>query len=391
MDDAKPRPDDSQHTDRPRRGAGLPARGGRKFRPAEAPPAARPAPAALSEDWDDVLAVIKELEEQLDRYDELREALQRELAEVSAQHQSAEQRGRELEAAVAGLRARIEADEQLRHELVLLEEELADVNTRLQRTSSQLVAAQRENARLSDQFGTANKQLEELPPLRAERDKLRSELKDGRARVDQLERENRELTELRNSLQSKLDQAQQWLEESRAAAHQAQMSLRAAEDRSEEARRIQAALEERIDALKAENKQLQAQTLHLQREIARQCEQQHFYERELTTLRTQSQNAEAELAQVRRAFSEVRNALAETRARARRRKIDSAPPPAAEMPVSAVLPRAADGPQPTTLESPPAVVAATDEPARSAPAARTVAARDLITPYTPEHWLPREG
>jgi FtsZ-binding cell division protein ZapB len=103
------------------------------------------------------------------------------------------------------------------------------------------------------------------------------------------------------------------------------MNLRAADDRNEELLHVEDELKQKIETLRVEKKNCQAQLTHMERENARLIEQQQFFECELTSLRSMNRNAESALANVKKAFSEVRIALAETKTRARRRAIETWP------------------------------------------------------------------
>ncbi len=293
--------------------------------PERQPGTLRNLPETFLDERDDVLAVINELEDQLDRYEEIREALEKELTGAAQQLQAAQQRVQELEWQVVSLQARVEAGEQVRQEVALLEEEIADANQRAQRFSEQLAEVEKENGRLSSELKAAGKQLEELWLVRKERDGLRADSKTLRTRLEQLERAQRELTEERSGLLARLQEMQAALDETRAIRARLETELRASEDRNQELRRVQAALEEKLEALRVEKRTLQVQLTKLERENSRLLEQQHFFECELTSLRSMNRSAETALTNVKRAFHEVRAALAETKARARRRTLETWP------------------------------------------------------------------
>ncbi len=280
---------------------------------------------SIADERDDVLSVINELEDQLDRYEEIRESLERELGAATEECQTARQRVQELEWQVVTLQTRLDTHEQVRQEVSLLEQELAEANTRVQRLNERVVGLEDENARLNNELKTNNKQLEEMWAIRKERDGLRSDSKTMRARVDQLERCLRETTEERNAMQLKLTETQTTLEDIRSAKHQVEMELKTTQDQGVELRRAQEGLEQKLEAHRAEKRTLAGQLTHLERENARLVEQQQFYERELTSLRAVNRNADAALSNVKKAFSEVRIALAETKARARRRTLETWP------------------------------------------------------------------
>jgi predicted nucleic acid-binding Zn-ribbon protein len=273
----------------------------------------------------DVLAVINELEDQLDRQQEIRETVERDLTSTSEQLQSANQRAQELEWQVVTLQTRVDALEQLRHDVASLEEELSDANSRAQRANEQLVTSDKERIRLKNELKGVNKQVDELWSVRKERDGLRSDHKVLSARVEELERTQREISEDRATLQSQLQEAQMSLEDTCTERNQLMITLRSTEDRIRELTQVQDTLEEKIDALRAEKKNLQVQITHLERENTRLVDQRQFYECEVTTLRNQSRAAESALASVKKAFGEVRVALNETKSRARRRTQDSWP------------------------------------------------------------------
>lgn len=273
----------------------------------------------------DVLAVINELEDQLDRQQEIRETVERELTNTSEQLQTANQKAQELEWQVVTLQTRVDALEQLRHDVASLEEELSDANGRAQRANEQLVTSDKDRIRLKNELKGVNKQLDELWSVRKERDGLRTDHKVLSARVEELEKTQREITEDRATLQSQLQEVQMTLEDTAGERNQLMITLRGAEDRVREMTQVQDTLEEKIDSLRAEKKNLQVQITHLERENTRLVEQRQFYECEVTTLRNQSRAAESALASVKKAFGEVRVALNETKSRARRRTLDSWP------------------------------------------------------------------
>jgi septal ring factor EnvC (AmiA/AmiB activator) len=115
------------------------------------------------------------------------------------------------------------------------------------------------------------------------------------------------------------------LEEVIGERNKLQMALRTTEDRIRELTSVVDAMDEKIEALRAEKKSLQIQITHLERENARLVEQRQFYECEVTSLRNQSRTAETALSSVKKAFTEVRIALNETKSRARRRTLDTWP------------------------------------------------------------------
>lgn len=273
----------------------------------------------------DVLAVINELEDQLDRNQEIRETLERELTNTAEKLQTANQRVQELEWQTVTLQTRVDALEQLRGDVATLEEELGDVNSRLQRTTEQLAGSEKERSRLKAELKAANKQVDELWPVRKERDGLKSENKMLSTKVDELERNQRESLEERARLQAELQETQISLEEITSERNQLEMTVRGNEDRIRELTSIQEMLEDKIDNLRAEKTNLQVQMTHLERENARLMEQRQFYECEVTSLRNQNRTAETALASVKKAFSEVRVALSETKSRARRRAMDAWP------------------------------------------------------------------
>jgi chromosome segregation ATPase len=223
------------------------------------------------------------------------------------------------------LQTRVDALEQLRHDVALLEEELNDANARTARTAEQLSASEKERTRQKAELKGVNKQLDELWAIRKERDGLRTDYKGLSTRVEELERTQRDLIEERTLLQSQLQEARLTVEEITNERNQHALTARANEDKVRELGQVQDALEEKIELLRAEKKSLQVQLTHLERENARLVDQRQFFESELTVLRNQNRTAETALASVKKAFSEVRVALGETKSRVRRRTLDTWP------------------------------------------------------------------
>lgn len=279
----------------------------------------------------DVLAVINELEDQLDRHQEIREKLERELNSTSGQLQASNQKCQELEWQVVTLQTRVDALEQLRQDVATLEEELGDASARAQRLGDQAAELEKERNRLKTELKTSNKQLDELWPVRKECEGLRSENRNLTVKIEDLERTQRDMIEARAEVQSQLQEAQISLEEVTGERNQLQGELREAHDTNRELKQVQEALEDKLDQLRAEKKNLQVQMTHLERENARLVEQRQYYETEVTSLRNQSRASDAALTSVKKAFSEVRVALSETKARARRRAINNWPQVGATM------------------------------------------------------------
>jgi chromosome segregation ATPase len=277
---------------------------------------------AFLDERNDVLSVINELEDQLDRNQEIRENLERELASGAEKLTTAQHKVQELEWQCVTLQTRVDALEQMRQQVATLEEEVADANARTQRVSEQLAAVDKERTQLRNELRNASKQLDELFAVRKERDGLRTDYKSLSVRVEELERTQRELFEERGQLHTELQQTQSNHEQVSNERNQLQLALRSAEDRVRELAQTQEALTERIETLRNEKKAVQAQMTHLERENARLVEQRQFYECEVTSLRNQVRTAEAALQSVKKAFSEVRIALSDTKARARRRAVD---------------------------------------------------------------------
>lgn len=274
---------------------------------------------------DDVLAVINELEDQLDRYEEIREKLEQDLNGANEQATAAKSRVQELEWQNVTLQTRVEGLEQIKQEVTLLEEEIADANGRASRFAEQLARAEKEIERLALDLKAAQKELEELFTVRKERDGLRVDVKNLRIKTEQAEMSLKDSAEERRQLTARAQDAQAQLDESRNARRQLELDLRASEDRTVETTRIKDALQEKLEAIRGEKKGLQAQLTKLERENQRLVEQAQFYECEITSLRGNNRNAEQALANVKKAFSEVRLALSETKARARRRTIETFP------------------------------------------------------------------
>jgi len=289
------------------------------------PVATRALADAFKDERDDVLAVVNELEDQLDQYEGIREALERDLAEANRDSQAAKQRAQELEWQAVTLQTRVDALEQVRQEVALLEEEIADANARFQRQGEQLTRSEKDNTRLKGDLKTANKQLEELWAVRKERDGLRVDIKNIAAKLGQLERAYKDTLEERATFQTQLQETQLALDEARSTRNQTEIALRTTTERNEELIAAQEELQQKLDATRNDKKTIQAQLTHVERENARLIEQQQYYECEITSLRSMNRSAEFALANVKKAFSEVRVALAETKSRARRRAIEAWP------------------------------------------------------------------
>ncbi len=280
---------------------------------------------AFLDERNDVLAVINELEDQLDRQQEMRATLERQLATTGEQLQAAQQRIQELEWQSVTLRTRTEGLEHLREEATAIEEALNDERTRAQRLSEQISGLEQERTRLQTELKTAHKQVDEFWATRKERDTLRADYKALATRLEELERTQRELTTERANLCGQTEELRTTLAQLAEERNQAVITQRSLDDHVRELSQVQAALEEKLEALRDEKRSLLARITHLERENTRLVDQRQFYECEVTALRNQNRTAEAALAGIKKAFGEVRVALTETRARAQRRAFDAGP------------------------------------------------------------------
>lgn len=278
---------------------------------------------AFADERDDVLSVINELEDQLDRYEAVRANLERELAESRTELATVRQRLRETEWQTAAAQTRIEVLEQVRGDMALLEEELTDANVRTQRASEQFARAQADNTRLTQELKSAHQQLDELLIVRKERDSLRGETRTLRARLEQIERTQNEMIAERTGLHGRIEDLRSTAEAQRAARITVDAELRGMQERLNETVRARQELAETLESLRNEKKGLQVQLTHFERENARLAEQQKITESEAATLRSINHGAESALTNVKKAFTEVRAALSETRLRARRRPIET--------------------------------------------------------------------
>lgn len=277
------------------------------------------AAATFHDERDDVIGVINELEEQLDRYERNRVAAERTLAEANDRLSAAGQRAQELEWQIVTLQTRLESLEQVQREAAILEERIGELNQKSQVVTQQLSEAQAENTRLVQELKRSEKQVQELWLTRKERDALRGEVIAAEARLTEQQRLIEELTGERNYLQSGLREAHSALEEMRAARIQLETTARTFEERSRVATQVADALNEKLEASRLEKKNLIARITHLEREIARTAELRQTQESEIATLRHTNRASETALAGIKKAFNEVRVALAETTARTRRR------------------------------------------------------------------------
>ncbi len=282
-------------------------------------------PDAILQERNDVLAVINELEDQLDRQQEVREALERELKATHERQQTSQQRVQELEWQHVAFQARLEAMEHLRQEVAELEGQLADASSKSQRTAETLSQIEQERDRLNAELKSSAKQLEELWTVRKERDSLRGECKTATTRIEELERSLRETQDERSALQTRLNETQSLLDEARTEKHEVHLALRAADERIRESQRAQEELGDKLETLRAEKKALHTHAGNLERENARMVEQRQYYERELTSLRNSNRSSEAALTSIKKAFSEVRIALTGASAKVRRRSMDGLP------------------------------------------------------------------
>lgn len=301
-----------------------------------------PNPDTFLDERNDVLSVINDLEDQLDQYQELRESLEKDLTAKTAALQAAESKTQELEWQMTSMQSRLEAAEELKGELSLLEEEINDNKAQIARFTDQAGQDEREKARLSGELKSANKQLEEFWTVRKDRDALRSEVNSLQSKLETTERDRRDTHNVKTQLEEKVRAFEKNLDELRKNKADLERDLRSSNDRVRDLQHVQEELEGKIEEQRCEKQGLETQLAHLERENHRLSEQRQFYECELISLRNMNRNAESALSSVKKAFGEVRIALSETKARARRRSISSGRVPrgessGAEMPATVQL------------------------------------------------------
>lgn len=280
---------------------------------------------ALIDERNDVLAVISELEEQLDRQQDLRASLERELAKANERAHAANGHNQELEWQVVTLQTRVDALEQSRQRVTQLEDELTDAQTQMQRAREQITASEQAKTQLAADLRAANKQLDELFSIRKERDGLKEDKRAQSLKIDELQRSGRELHNDRTQLQGEVQAVKAQLADVTQQRNDLQTGLSNQQARVRELEQVNACLADKIESLRADKKGLQTQISQLERETTRLTEQRHYYEAELTNLRNQVRTAEAALTNIKKTFNEVRVALTETKSRAHRRAMDAWP------------------------------------------------------------------
>jgi chromosome segregation ATPase len=291
----------------------------------ERPPVGGALGETLVDERDDVLGVVSELEDQLDRYEEIRERLEDELNRTREQRSTAESTIQRLEWQIKAYQTQVEAHERLRQEAAALEERLADTNARTVRLGNQLEDAEKETQRLSRELSAAQSQADSLWTVQQETERLKVDLDAAQAQRAEIEQVLAEVAEDRNALRVQLQGTQAKCAELAGLNQQLEAKLRAARDNNDELRRAQDLLMGKLDQIRAERKNGLSQVAHLERENARLIERQRYHEREITSLRNKVRGAESEVAAATKAFTEVRAALLETSARTRRRSMQ---PPA---------------------------------------------------------------
>ncbi len=277
----------------------------------------------VMDERDDVLSVINELEDHLDRYEELRLRSEREIGQLNERVQAATQKSQELEWHGASLQTRLDALEHVRDENKLLQEEIAEANRRNTQLVEQVASGEQEAHRLRGELKMQQKDLEELWATRKERDGLRSDLKLTRSRLNESEQALQAAREECGALRGQLQETQSVLDETRAARQQMESTLHDSEDRVRQLARVQEAMEEKLQAGRVERKTLQARIAQLEREQQRIIDQRQFFECELNSARAAHRTTEAALTSVKKAFGEVRAALAEAKSRSVRRAGDT--------------------------------------------------------------------
>lgn len=277
----------------------------------------------VMDERDDVLSVINELEDHLDRYEELRLRSEREIGQLNERLQAAMQKSQELEWHAASLQTRLDALEHVRDENKLLQEEIAEANRRNTQLVEQIAAGEQEAHRLRGEVKAQQKDLEELWATRKERDGLRSDLKLTRSRLNESEQALQAAREECGALRGQLQETQAALDETRTARQQLESTLHDSEDRVRQLARVQEAMEEKLQASRVERKTLQARIAQLEREQQRIIDQRQFFECELNSARAAQRTTEAALSSVKKAFGEVRAALAEAKSRSVRRAGDT--------------------------------------------------------------------
>ena len=110
------------------------------------------------------MAVINELEDQLDRYEEIRATLERQLDEAREQDQSAQQRVRDLEQQVVTLQAQVVALELARQNIPVT---IVERSGRLGGAALDLAGSTPESAQARQTAGPLAKAVASAGPLRA--------------------------------------------------------------------------------------------------------------------------------------------------------------------------------------------------------------------------------
>lgn len=282
-------------------------------------PSGDPGADILAREQDDVIEVINDLAQELDRYQGIRARLEAKLLESRDQLAASNRRIQELEWHINTFEARAESADEIRREIATVEDELGTASERAHALGQELECEKRETVRLTDELRSANAQLEELWGVRAERAELASEVERLQAELGQIEHTLADLHDERTRLASQLQETQSTLREVRTQSHKFEHDLRNANNRIEKMQSVQESLGEKLVLLRAEKKALQDDYIKLDDAYGKLTEDRSTVEYEINSLRDRNRHAGEVIARAKRVFGDVRLALSQTRSRARKR------------------------------------------------------------------------
>jgi len=279
---------------------------------------------AVSEESQNILYIVKDLEAQLDDALALKEALEADLASTQARLSEESAARRRVEARVQLLEAQTALAEQLREEVSFVEEERNDIARKLKESEVQLERVTSERNALVEQLDTAESSVKNL-----ELEKVDSE-----ARVLNLEQNVRDLGAVRNELDQVIIHRENLIcqvQELTGRLDAGETSKNAVEQDLAASRKDVSGLRAEVGELREKHTAAEAAVANLDGRLEEQqaknqdlMEANRRLERELKALSAENQAISSEFAVTKKALHDIHSTASRTTKRLRGRYYKSA-------------------------------------------------------------------
>ena len=270
-----------------------------------------------SDEGASIIALIRDLHSRIDAAQELKEALEADLATMRAKSAEDDAARSELEARVKLLEAKAALGDQLREDLSFVEEERNEIARRLEQATAQLGKITRERDGLAEQSVAGQARIRELQSDKIALEAKGLNLEEMVADMDRLRQEHADLREESSRLKENGESLKGKLDTAESAGRALELELTTTRDLVRNQNKQMEELKDNLVAARADAVDLRAKLDRALAENANLSESNKRADHELKTLNARIESVRKELELSKKALRDIRTAAMRTTSRAR--------------------------------------------------------------------------